>query len=811
MKVVKLKDIPFHSARYDGKIINTKTQEVVVGKLHKDDGTETVLLPVKGKVKRQNLKVDELIAQCFLPKPEFKNARLFHKNGNIIDSMASNLEWVDPLQKVKILGEVEYRLPEAEQISDENVMAYKPVKQRNKRKNGAVSEEQESEEQESEEQESEEQESEEQESEEQESEEQESEEQESEEQESEEQEDLDVKKQKEKIPPHEPVYKKFVDSSRAVYNIDNSFEMDGKLWKVAMYKKYPLYSFYISENMDLYSVKKKKILTGNDVITHVTGERFYMFCTGKTTKMIYLKDILASTFLKVPENAVMSVRLTRMRNEDDKIFPEDDVHYRDLIWLTTEDFKKVKGMKEKLIISRRGDLYYKQRDMYRLKAVYVAKNGLRKTKLPSRILNISVLTALAFIERKDETYRYLIHRDNDLQNDNWENLLWVKSLEGRHSDGVYYYGVPGFPEYLLSETNVPYSYKSGVLKQMNMKADVRGYKNLKLRKNKKMFTIRFNRLVAATRNPDYRQDLVVDHKDVDKGNDIPENLRSVSVSENNYNRRPLKGKKIMAIGTDGTITHYDNVRHASSVLGNPYTVDRIRRCAVKNDNVENGKYTYGDYIWKYPVKLEKYVCKSGEYFVNLFGNFQGIELFYENYMISNFGTVINSEKGFAKKITDPDYPTVYFNVNGRSISELVHVLLALVFLPGRTEAKCHVNHLNEIHSDFRLENLQWDTREGNVKYSSYKQGIPVKKICMETGRVLDVYDSRTEAADSVQGSINAIRNVCIGQRKDAYGFFWKDIPEEDIPNYPELTLNQRKLLRDAAPPSVIESKKYVDM
>ena len=331
---------------------------------------------------------------------------------------------------------------------------------------------------------------------------------------------------------------------------------------------------------------------------------------------------------------------------------------------------------------------------------------------------------------------------------------------------------------------------------MKLSTNLLGYKFLAFRKNGKSYTVRFNRLVAATRNADFKQHLVVDHKDLQNDNDVPKNLRSVTIKDNNNNRKERTGKKIMAIDENGNITHYNDAKHAVSVLGNSYSVERIRACAGKNNNVEKAKYTSGGYIWKYLIKIEKYVCKPGEYFINLYGNFQGVDLPYEKYMVSNLGTFLNSEKGYAKNINYRGYPTVSFNVNGNTVSEYVHVLLALIFIPGRTEEKCFVNHLNEQIDIFKIENLQWSTVEENMQYSAYKFGIPVKKICMKTGEVVGAYDSSTDGAISCNGATAThIREVCKGEGKSAYGFHWQYIPIDEIPNYPELTINQRKLLK----------------
>ena len=119
------------------------------------------------------------------------------------------------------------------------------------------------------------------------------------------------------------------------------------------------------------------------------------------------------------------------------------------------------------------------------------------------------------------------------------------------------------------------------------------------------------------------------------------------------------------------------------------------------------------------------------------------------------------------------------------------------FVPGRTENKSFPNHLDENKTNFIAENLEWSTRSENNKYSAYKISIPVKKISIETGEVLAVFDSRVDAAKSLgknSKSGSDISKVCNGDAKTAFGFYWENIPFDEFKNYPELTINKRKEL-----------------
>ena len=795
MRMMILKEFPLHIARSDGKILYTESGKVLSEKLSKTGRAKVTLTLVKGnakkgiKQKRTVAYVDELIAAAFLRKPK-ENGILYHKNGDDKDSAAINLAWFYIFDYPTVIDEVDYILPIEDETNEENFLSYKKTEIDSELGNPDIDnfsfEEESNIKELSNTDESEE----------------------KDEDEEDENENFsenifsntDIEKNcpEPLVPPHEPIYKQFLDDP-SEYNLNGIIIMNNKTWKPAKYKHYVLSKFLISEDMELYSICGKKIIADEDLYIHENGDTSYRFTFFEKLRSVYLKDILASTFLRIPENAVMAVQKIWNRDFKKRRYKGQKFNYKQICWLTIDDFKNVKGSNGKVLISKRGDLYYMRKYMYEMYIDKIGKNGLRKSpyiELLNKSFILSILTGLAFVSKRDHTYRFLMHQDNDLQNDHHNNLIWVNTLEGRHSDGMYYYNVPSFPLYMLSETNIPYSYKGGVFKKLKLMKDGNGYNFVSLHKNRKKINIRFNRLVAATRNLDYTQDLPVDHKNRIKDQDVPENLRSVSVSVNNKNRDVRIGKKVMQIDKNDNIIIHDNVTKAAENLGSPYVAHNIRNCACKNNLLENGKHTSGDFIWKYTEKYEKYIPKTDEYFIMLDGIFQGVLLEYENYMVSNFGTFINVEKGYAKKTYNSNnYPIINFYKNGIQYAESVHNILGLVFVPGRTNEKNVINHLDEIKGNFNLKNLEWSTNLDNILYSAYKQGIPVRKICIMTGNVISVHDSRLDGARSCgKENPSGVNIVCRGEGNTAYGFFWEDIPFDEIHKYPELTINKRKAL-----------------
>lgn len=63
-------------------------------------------------------------------------------------------------------------------------------------------------------------------------------------------------------------------------------------------------------------------------------------------------------------------------------------------------------------------------------------------------------------------------------------------------------------------------------------------------------------------------------------------------------------------------------------------------------------------------------------------------------------------------------PAGYYNASlGRGKSVLVHRIIALTFVKGRTSTKNQVNHKNGNRLDNRAENLEWVTPKQNIRHA----------------------------------------------------------------------------------------------
>jgi hypothetical protein len=784
---VKLRDFPFYTASKDGIIERISSGKRAPVRYSDDTGREKVRLSTEKQIgkkdKSKTIYLDEIIARTFLPEPK-EDAILIHINRNTKDSASRNLKWVYIFDN-DITEEVDYSLA-IDDIKDNNVTDHNPIKYTGNKNtdssdsesiNDELTDENNSDD------------------------------------------EMEVTKgnpfdeeiedfPRNSIPDHEPLFKEF-QMEEVEYDLSDTVEMNNKLWKTAKYKHFKIADFLISEDMELYSKNAKRIVQDDDYnMTYSNGEKRYRLTILGKLKRTSLRDILASSFLRVPDEAITSVHKNWNSNDKRGRYFDQPNHYTNLRWLTRKDFKKLKGA-EKIIISSQGDLYSIKKGTFKMFKTVLNKNGSRRVRFKlnpasKSTVNLFALTALAFVNRPNEKYIYVTHKDDDIGNDHYRNLEWINTLSGIHTDGNRYYEYPGFPGYALSESNFPYHFKRGKFRRMALHKDEKGYLSTTANKNGKQLRLRFNRLVAAIRNLDFDASKPTDHKNQIRDDNNPINLRSATISENNLNRGYFKkGREIVQLDRfEKFVNMFENCAEAEKCLGKVYTKRRIAECAATNNIVENGKSMYKDYIWRYKEKREIYTAKPGEIFQILNGNFQGVDINYPKYKISNLGNIVNIEKGFLKTINSKNraYPETNFSNEGEQKMFGVHILVALVFVPGRTEERSSVNHKDEIKTNFLATNLEWSTGSENTKYSSYKISIPVKKISIQTGEILAVYNSRVEAAISMgknPKSAGNIGQVCNGETSHAFGFHWKDIPFEEIEKYPELIINQRKAMHSS--------------
>ena len=128
------------------------------------------------------------------------------------------------------------------------------------------------------------------------------------------------------------------------------------------------------------------------------------------------------------------------------------------------------------------------------------------------------------------------------------------------------------------------------------------------------------------------------------------------------------------------------------------------------------------------------------------------------------------------------YLKVTLTVNYERETKRVHRLVMQTFCPVEGMENLEVNHLNEVKTDNRLENLAWTTKIENIRYGtgSQRSGLtrskPVAQYTKD-GKLIAKFSGINEAARQLNAQATRISMCCNGKALTHRGYKWRFINE----------------------------------
>lgn len=161
------------------------------------------------------------------------------------------------------------------------------------------------------------------------------------------------------------------------------------------------------------------------------------------------------------------------------------------------------------------------------------------------------------------------------------------------------------------------------------------------------------------------------------------------------------------------------------------------------------------------------------------------------YQVSNFGNIRRYKTGYEflnrYKYKHKGYIRTALCKNNHVTHFYVHRLVAKVFIPN-PENKSEVNHKDGDKTNNHVDNLEWCTRQENMKHARntglwnvtenmknaliiyHKKGVSQYTM---TGKFIRSFDSAKSASDYTNINSGNITLCCRGKRNSAGGYIWE--------------------------------------
>lgn len=533
--------------------------------------------------------------------------------------------------------------------------------------------------------------------------------------------------------------------------------------------------FKVNKKGEISSLIKGKTNLMHQTLRESGHYTVYLSITREKKQTLHVDKIVATVFLDNPYNFKYVAHKDGNRGNN---------HVNNLVWspypeLLEGEWRRIPGYST-YIVSEKGDMRSLRSINFTLLTPSSTMCGYSRYNIYSdegkrNDHPAHELVSMSFIPNPNN-YKFLTHIDKNLQNDHYSNLRWSKTSEEDTEDMSAWKRLEGYPDYLFSDKGEVKSYQGIIPKFLNPTCIFDGYKKLNLynKKGRRLFYLHV--IIAKLFVPNPHNHRYVDHIDRNKWNSEASNLRWVTASENakNVDVNTIFGLSRAVLKCDLTGTIIEKYLSAEEAARrNPdVPVSHIRDFANEKTTINRGIL----WIWE-TDNAEPYQAQEGEIFKQIVGDFDGYNLNYPNYQISNFGTLINA-KNLRLKPSLMIYPKTTLYNKGKSFQFLIHRLVALFFVAGRTAERYMVNHIDENKNNYHFSNLEWCTPAENSFHSRYKNAKAVKQIDPVTNEVVAIHKSHRDAYKSLgKNSCGAISAVIAGIIKTSHGFKWERVTD----------------------------------